>query len=149
MELRNAPVYLAKELPFDTILQAVERSSWVLKVPKDEAIREAVTLKPQPSRLLRQQGIIKPRPSTNCWLETSSSAKTFSRKGVTSSKGSFCTTSRKGKKFWRFLTSLSAAGGRQVSVVSVCLGETQGRGVDAGSPPLQVLYTFHYLPLMT
>ena len=69
----------SRELLFlNVILQVVEKSSWMLQ---DEAIRQAVSFKPQ---LLRQQGVIKlkPQPLPSYHSESSSSARTSARKGT-------------------------------------------------------------------
>ena len=106
---RNALAYPAKDhLPTD-ILWAAERSSWVLK---DEFIRMAVIIKPRLSRPWHQ-GTIKPQPSTSCCLEMSSNIRTSSRKRTKSFQVSAHIPSRmgKGKKFWRFLASISVTSG--------------------------------------
>ena len=61
MVLRNAMVYLTKDLPFSFIRQAAEKFSQVLR---DVAVRKAVTAKPQLPGPPRQQASVRPKPST-------------------------------------------------------------------------------------
>ena len=62
IELRNAPVYPAKDLlPSSLILLVAKKSSQVLR---DDVIRNVVTCEAQPPRSPRQQASVRPRSST-------------------------------------------------------------------------------------
>ena len=134
MDLRNSSVSSGKELfPHEVLQPAVE----VSKVLHDEAICKVVsrdTLSSRGKKLQFSSSSRKPQgPPPKESTGSSSSLQVTPRSS--SSKTSSSSHRGRGKKFWRFLASLTAAGGRCSGQALACLDVMQHRRMDGWCPP--------------
>ena len=136
MDLRNAKLSSGLDLFLAEVLEkAIEKSS---KVLLDEAIRKAVSCDKPASRgkkLHFSQSSCQQQQSNKSTVSSSGSSFQSSLTSSSSKASSSSSHRGKGKKFWRFIASLAAAGGGCPRSALACLAVIRHRRMDGcGSP---------------